>query len=304
MKKLLFGSLAVGLIAGPALAGSSATVTPIDGTMGSYFDNGQLSGHSFNFAPGGGAGGIPPGNLYDNIPTFLGGTADPGLYGPFGSIPGTFLFVDWTSPSAQWGDDLHGVSAGGAGPAVVTSLWYGYSNSVTGSNVHVIKIYDMVPPSVPHTSPGGATFVTITKGALLTQVTLAGLPSGQNFVSVAIPSVQLPGSAVWVKLEELPQGTGFPGTFWLTGGTPGVGTSHDGLTFTIKDYYPTYYGGTFTYNTFANFPNFTFSDGQGGYLYTGANVSIGLGGYHVPGPAAISLLGLGGLVALRRRRVR
>ncbi len=288
-------------VAAPAMAGPSATVTPIDGTMGNSFDNGQISGHSFNFAPGGGAGGGPPFNLYDNIPTFLGGTSDPGTCGPFQTCS-TFLFLDWTNPSAQWGGDIHQLSAGGAGPAVITNLWYGYSNTNPGTNTHVLKIYDMVPPSGPHTSPGGDTFIGFTKGALLTAVTLTGLPSGQNFVTVGINSVHA-GSAVWVKLEELDSGSGaYPGTFWLTGGTPGIGYTHPGVTSTLKDYYPTYYGGTFTYNTFANFPHFTLPDGQGGYAYAASNISVGLGGFVVPGPGAITMLGLGGLLALRRRR--
>ncbi len=294
---------ALGLVAAPAMAGPSATVTPIDGTMGNFFDNGQVHGHSFNFAAGGGAGGVHPFNLYDNIPTFLGGTSDPGTCGPFGTICAGFVFLDWTTASAQWGDDIHGLSAGGAGPAVITSLWYGYSNGATATNTHVIKIYDMVSPSATH-GTATTTFAGFTKGALLTAVTLTALPSGQNFVTVGIASVHA-GSAVWVKLEELDNGSGaFPYTFWLTGGVPGVGYTHSGVTFTLKDYYPTYYGGTFTYNTFAAFPSFVFSDGQGGYLYTHANIAVGLNGFHVPGPAAISLLGLGGLVALRRRRAR
>jgi hypothetical protein len=32
------------------------------------------------------------------------------------------------------------------------------------------------------------------------------------------------------------------------------------------------------------------------------NIAMGLRGFHVPAPAVISLLGLGGLAALRRRR--
>ncbi len=207
---------ALGMVAAPAMAGPTATVTAIDGTMGTFFDNGQIHGHSYNFAPGGGASSGPPRNLYDNIPTFLGGTADAGNFGPFG-IYGTFLFADWTTPSAQWGDDLHQISAGGGGPAVITSLWYGYSNSATATNTHVIKIYDVVSPSATH-GTATTTFTGFSKGAVLTAVTLTALPSGQNFVTVGINSVQA-------------------------------------------------------------------------------------GGYHVPGPAAISLLGLGGLLVLRRRRV-
>ena len=187
---------------------------------------------------------------------------------------------------------------------MITSLWYGYSNSATATNSHVIKIYDVVSPSATH-GTATTTFAGFSKGALLTAVTLTALPSGQNFVTVGINSVQAGGSAVWVKFEELDNGSGaYPATLWLTGGTPSAtGYTHPGVTFTLKDYYPTYYGGTFTYNTFAAFPRFTFPDGYGGYFYTHANIAVGLGGYHVPGPAAISLLGLGGLLVLRRRRV-
>ena len=39
-------------------------------------------------------------------------------------------------------------------------------------------------------------------------------------------------------------------------------------------------------------------------LYFALNMQVALSGFHVPGPAAISLLGLGGLVVLRRRRAR
>lgn len=300
MKRSVLGALAVGMTAGTAFAGSSYSITPMGGSFNDtqWFDAGELRGHAYNFIPNGGPAGGPPRNLYDNIPTFFGGTSDPGLYGPFGDMTGTYLFVDWTTPTAQWGDDLHGISAGGAGPAVVTSLWYGYSLPAGQTTTHYIKIYDMVPPSTTH----GTVTSAIQKGDLLTVLTVAAV-GGQNFVTVGVPNLQLPHSAVWIKFEEI-GGTGFPNTFWLTGGTPGIGQSNPGVTFTLKDYYPTTGGGTFTYNTWVPFPYFTFSDMMGGNLYVGSNIAVGLNGYHVPGPAAISLLGLGGLVALRRRRTR
>ena len=38
--------------------------------------------------------------------------------------------------------------------------------------------------------------------------------------------------------------------------------------------------------------------------YVGSNIQVALGGFVLPAPAAISLLGLGGLATLRRRRSR
>ncbi len=303
MKRSLLGSLAVGLTAGSAFAGSSYNITPMGGSFNEsqYFSQGNLQGHGYNFNPNGGPAGGPPGNLYNNVPTFFGGLSDPGLFGPFGDMTGTYLFVDWNDNGApvdfQWGDDLHGISAGGAGPAVVTSLWYGYSLPAGAASTHFIKIYDMLPPSTTH----GTITATVFKGDLLTVLTVAAV-GGQNFVTVAVPNLQLPGSAVWIKFEENSGVPGVQNTFWLTGGIPGIGSSHNGVTLSAKDY-PTQ--GTFiTYNTWLPFPYFTFSDMQGGNLYVASNIAVGLNGFHVPGPAVISLLGLGGLVALRRRRSR
>ncbi len=291
MKRSVLGTLAVGMIAGSAYAGSSATITPMGGSFDDtqWFDAGELRGHAYNFGPNGGPAGGPPGNLYDNVPALFGGTSDPGLWGPFGTVTGTYLFVDWTNPAAQWGDDLHAISAGGNGPAVVTSLWYGYSLPAGQTSTHYIKIYDMVPPSTTH----GTATATIIKGDLLTVLTVAAI-GGQNFVTVGVPNLQLPNSAVWITFEEVAPGA--PATFWLTGGLPtGIGSSHAGVTYTVKNY-------PVVSNYWVPFPYFTFSDMMGGNLYVGSNIAVGLNGFHVPGPAAISLLGLGGLVALRRRR--
>ena len=158
MKRLLVGTLALGLMAMPALAGQ--TVTAMQGTMGNPFNNGMVSGFGWNAAAGGG-GGVGLGNLYDNILTINGGAATAGFYGPFLDIPGTQAFVDWTGTPAQWSDDLHQISAGTNQPAVVTKIYYGYSNALA-TTTHIIKLYDMLTPSK---TPTVTTLVT--KGALL-----------------------------------------------------------------------------------------------------------------------------------------
>jgi len=38
--------------------------------------------------------------------------------------------------------------------------------------------------------------------------------------------------------------------------------------------------------------------------YVGSNIQVALSGFHVPAPAVISLLGVAGLMTLRRRRSR
>lgn len=283
--KLLLGSLAIGLMAMPAMAGS--THTAMQGTLGNPFNNGQLHGMGWNAQAGGGAG-PQIGNLYDNVATINGGGATLGFFGPFADIPGTQAFLDWVGTPAQFTDDLHGISAGGDGPAVITGIRYGYSNAVA-TTTHTIKIYDMVPPSVV---PSVTTLIT--KGALIASVVLPGNPTGQFLVTVTGLNIQLPQSAIWLKLAE--SGPGFPGTFWLTGGVAnsGIGTSHPGVAYSYK--YPDPPGGT--YNLWLPFPYF----GTSGGGYVGSNLQVALNGFHVPAPAVMSLLGLGGLATLRRRR--
>ena len=293
-RKSLVALVVAGFLTDSALAGSTATVTPIGGSIGQPFNNGTMHGYSYNFAKGGpAAGDFPPRNLYDNIPTFLGGTGTPGFFGPFGSIGGTYVFVDWVAPDAQWGDDLHRISdAGQPGGPVMTKLWYGYFNHGEPFGIpmvtHIIKLYDMVPPSVvpPVTA-------LITKGALVASIVIPNLPTSTTSgftVQVPVPPIPLGISALWWKFEE----TGFqaPYTFWLTGGVPGRGISAPGVTYTIKNYSP---DGS-AYNLWMPFPYFYF----GTLGYVASNITVGIGG--IPGPAVISLLGLGGLVALRRRR--
>ena len=265
------------MLCGNALAGSSATLTPLNGTIGPYFNNGTVHGFGYQFDPYAGSG-LPIYNLYDNVPTVLGGGATAGTVG---GAPGAFVFADWPEPAAQWGDDLHQISAGGPGPAVITNLWYAVHNSLATST-HIVKIYDMVPPSVVPTATA-----PIDKGALLASIVVGNVPVGTFSVSIPVPNVALPNSAVWIKFEE--DGFGFPGTSWLTGGIPATGYSHPGLTYTVK--YPDFY------NQWAALPYIY----AGGGSFAQTNISLGLGGYHVPAPAAISVLVLGGLLVLRRR---
>ncbi len=279
---------ALGLTAATALAGANATYTPLNGTYGSPFSNGTIEGFGFTPTGGGGGGPLGLGNLYDNILTINGGAATPCLCGPFGDIPCGGGFIDWTNTVAQWGDDLHGISEGGQGPAVVQTLYYGYSNDVA-TTTHIIKLYSMVTPSVVPTVTA-----IIDKGALLSSIVVADNPTGTFLVTVTGLNVQV-GSAAWIKFEET--GPGFPGTFWLTGGAGnGVGFAHPGVTYTQKNYYP---DGS-NYNLWIPFPYFYFA----GTGYVASNIQVALSGFHIPAPAVMSLLGLAGLVTLRRRRSR
>ncbi len=282
--------VALGLMAVPALAGQ--THTPMQGTLGNPFNDGQGHGFGWNAAAGGGTGPLI-GNLYDNILTINGGAATAGFFGPFADIPGAEAFVDWVGTQAQYGDDLHGISAGGPGPAVVTRLRYGYSNQVA-TTTHIIKLYDMLTPSKTHTGT-----ILVTKGALLASVVVEGNPTGQFLVTVTNLNIQLPQSAVWIKFAE--SGPGFPQTFWLSGGAGGapnpdgevfgVGNSHNGITYTNKTDPP------YPYNVWV-VPYFFFTT----VGYVSWNIQVSLSGFHVPAPAVMWLLGVAGLVTLRRRR--
>ncbi len=282
MRTVVTSLVALGLLTVPAMAGS--THTPMKGTLGNPFNDGQMHGWGWN-AQAGGGGGL--GNLYDNILTANGGAATAGFFGPFDDIPGTQAFVDWIGTQAQWGEELHSLSAGTGLPAAVQTIYYGYRNEVA-TTTHIIKIYDMVfPSSVP-------TFSTlIQKGALLASVVLPANPSGTFMVTVTGLEIQIPQSAVWIKFVE--SGPGFPGTFWLSGGAGnGNGFTRPGVVYAYK--YPDPPGGT--YNFWLPFENFYF-DTTG---YVASNIQVALSGFHVPAPAVMWLLGVAGLVTLRRRR--
>ncbi len=286
MRGFLTGAVVLGLTAMPGMpvmpVMAGVAVTPMQGTMGNPFNTGLVSGFGWNAAAGGGAGPLI-GNLYDNILTINGGAATAGCFGAFGcDIPATQAFMDWTNTQAQWGDDLHGISAGGTGPAVVTRLRYGYANTVATST-HIIKIYDMVPPSVVPSVTS-----VIQKGILLASITVVGNPTGAFLVTVTALNIQLPQTAVWIKFEEV--GQGFPGTFWLTGGAGnGVGFSHPGLVYSAG-----------TTNIWLPY-DFFYVPLTG---YVASNIQVALSGFNIPAPAVMSLLGVAGLVTLRRRRDR
>jgi len=288
MKRFLTGAAVLGLMAMPAMAGT--TITPLQGSLGNPFNNGQVHGWGWNGVQGGGAAGVI-GNLYDNILTINGGSATPGFYGPFGDIQGTQAFVDWTGTAAQWGDDLHGLAGGigsGGPTAVITSIRYGYRNAVATAT-HTIQIYTMIAGGLGHPPTANAQF-----GVQALSYVQTGMPTGTNIVTVTGLSIAV-GTAVWIKFGE--SGLGFPGTFWMSGGPANsVGTSHLGVVYDNKNYY----GPGLPLHYFVGLDWFYFTTTG----YVGPNIQVALSGFVLPAPAAISLLGLGGLVALRRRRSR
>ena len=288
MKRLLVSTLALGLMAMPVLA--DRTITPLQGTMGDPFNNGLVHGFGWNAAAGGG-GGAGLGNLYDNILTVNGGAATAGFYGPFLDIPGTQAFVDWTGTAAQWGDDLHGLAGGvgsGGPTAVITSIRYGYRNAVATAT-HTIQIYTMIAGGFGHPPTANAQY-----GVQALSYTMGAMPTGTNIVTVTGLSIAV-GTAVWIKFGE--SGLGFPGTFWMSGGPANsVGTSHLGVVYDNKNYY----GPGLPQHYFVGLGSFYFPTTG----YVGPNIQVALSGFVIPAPAAISLLGLGGLVTLRRRRSR
>ena len=288
MKRFLTGVAVLGLMAMPAMAGT--TITPLQGTLGNPFNNGQVQGWGWNGVQGGGAAGTI-GELYDNILTINGGAATAGFHGPFGTIPGTQAFVDWVGTQAQWGDDLHGLAGGigsGGPTAVITSIRYGYRNAVA-TTTHTIQIYTMIAGGFGH-----PTFANPQYGVQALSYVQMGMPTGTNIVTVTGLSIAV-GTSVWIKFGE--SGLGFPATFWMSGGDGnGNGTTHAGLVYDNKNYY----GKGLPLHYFVGLPSFYFTNTG----YVASNIQVALGGFVIPAPAVISLLGIGGLVTLRRRRSR
>jgi hypothetical protein len=289
LMRLLAGIIAVGLVTRSAMGGT--TITPMQGSLGNPFNNGAMHGWGWNGVGGGNAGPLI-GNLYDSILTINGGAATVGFQcgGPFGDIPCSGAFIDWVNSAAQWGDELHGLAGPDQGgpTAVITSIRYGYMNTLATAT-HTIQIYDMIPPSAGHPAAADAQF-----GDQLLSLVLPGVPTGTAIVTVTGLSIHA-GTAVWIKFGE--SGPGFPGTFWMTGGEAnGVGTSHHGVLYDIKNYY----GPGLPYRYFLSVPYFYFTTSG----YVGSNIQVALSGFVLPTPAVISLLSIGGLMSLRRRRDR
>jgi hypothetical protein len=265
------------------------TITPLTGSLGNPFNNGSIHGWGWNGVAGGSADSLI-GNLYDNILTINGGAATALCPGPFNNFPCSGAFIDWVGTQAQWGDELHGIAgpAQGGPTAVITSIRYGYMNTLATAT-HTIQIYDMIPPSAGHPSIANTQF-----GDQLLSLVLPGVPTGTAIVTVTGLSVHA-GTAVWIKFGE--SGLGFPGTFWMSGGLGnGVGTTHNGILYDNKNYY----GPGLPQHYFVALPYFYFIDTG----YVAPNIQVALGGFVLPTPAVISLLGLGGLMSLRRRRDR
>ena len=285
MKRFLMGAAVLGLMAIPAMA-DRTIIAPMQGSLGNPFNNVQ----------GGAAGGVV-GNLYDNILTINGGAATAGTFGLF-DVPGGQAYVDWSPPNpgevsfGQWGDDLHGLAgpALGGPTAVITSIRYGYLNTVATAT-HSIQIYEMLHPTVSYSL--GQNDVSDQFGARLTNIVLTGMAITDGaMVTVTGLSVHV-GTAAWITFGE--SGLGFDNTRWLSGGIAnGVGTSQDGVLYRNMD------SADEPHQFFLGTPYFDFGD----MLYVGPNIQVALGGFVLPAPAVISLLGLGGLVTLRRRRFR
>ncbi len=185
---------------------------------------------------------------------------------------------DWVGASYAWGDDVHFKQNDTAG-WVITALNYAYVNQGLGSFTvtHTIIVYDMVPPSGSHTAG------TITGGLPVLGTTVVGPLSGIGAFSVSITGLSITvGHAAWIAFDEsVPNGGR---TFWLTGGVPNVGSSHDTLLISVP--------GSFYYIVNAPLVNY-------GIL---GNKTMTISGRKVPGPSVIALLGLSGLATLSRRR--
>jgi MYXO-CTERM domain-containing protein len=292
--------VALGVAAAPAWAGVHVTTNPVDIT--GFYTNGYYSGYSVNEQGGPAAAYL--GGIYNNIPTTYGGPATAGA--PFVTTTITPTYsqtVTITIPAAwhyakfggftQWGDDIQQIQG-----SVITNLWFRYLNTggtatfpspgiITGT--HIIKLYDNVTPG----TFGGLT-EPVTKGAFITSIVLPGMQGGTlgggTFFGVSVwvtgLSIPLPSSNLWIKFVAPAGQPGFAfNTFWRSGGIPAIGYSANGVNYSYKYYVPpqNYY-----------VPGPFFSDMYG-------NIATG---FNVPAPAVMSLLGLGGLVTLRRRRAR
>jgi hypothetical protein len=280
--------VALGL-AVPALADVTYRTNPLEIT--GFNQVGNYSGFTVNELGGGiGSSGAFKGGIYNNIPTTYGGPATAGAPFPTpygGTVPAAWHYAKFGGLT-QWGDDLQSIQG-----SVMTNIWFRYLNTggVTSPGLiygtHVIKLYSMITPG----TFGGLT-EPVVKGPLLGSIVVPGMPGGTiggGFFGVSVTvtglNIAIP-SNVWIKFSS-PGGQGAFAfnTFWRSGGIPTIGFSANGINYTYKYTYP-----------LANYyvPGPFFGDQYG-------NISLGL---NIPAPAVMSLLGLAGLVTLRRRRAR
>lgn len=188
-----------------------------------------------------------------------------------------------------WADDIHFKQNDTAG-WVITALNYAYvnngdgpTNTITGDGsftvTHTIRIYDMVPPSGTH---GSATVLDL--GAQLGTIIVPSLAGTGTQISVLVTGLSIQvGHAAWISFDEsVPNGGR---TFWLTGGVPNTGSSHDQL--------GGFDGAAGVY--------FSYPYPLAAYGVVG-NIAMTVSGFKVPGPSVIALLGLSGLATLSRRR--
>ena len=272
MKKVLL-LIAVAAFAMPAMAELTGTATKMPGTYVQLDDNSvRLVQDGSSVAPQTRGTAV-----YDNIPTFWGGTATPGAAMPYAGNP-TWSAYRWVSTVAAWGDDLHGLPPS----ANVTQMSYGCLLQATGPVQHVIKLYDHTNPSYNY----GTATVVVDKGALLTQMTLSYsiTTTGWYLLGVAGMSTHLPQTGAWVSFLD-PAYT----TYWLTGGAPGIGSSDEGVLYDYMSSVLAYWVPGPLYGTQLGLP----------YSTTHANVGVHL---EVPEPGTIGLMVLAGLAALYRRR--
>ena len=229
MRVVISMAAVVALVAGPTFAEPTVhitthtgTVTPLGTDASGMMDGMKWQPDDPNHVPGGVR--TVNGKLYDNIPTFFGGTGTNPPPTP-GGLPFTWLFFDWSNPTVNWGGDLH--LNGDTG--VINTVRYGFGNFALTPATHIVKISAMIPPSESHaTTPGG--YGLIAKGPQLLSTPVFSIP-GSVSGTVLITGLSIPVSgAVWLKLHDL----GNPNNFWLTGGVPGVGGSHDGLAYDTK----------------------------------------------------------------------
>lgn len=287
MKRFLAMAAVLGLMVAPVMA-EQFIVNPgqinmvgVNATMGTPTNVGSGSGAysviPVNMNTASANRSATPGDMYDNIPSVLGGLGTVGT----GS---TWAFFDWVGTQAEWMDYVTLAQTG-----TVRQLQYTYAGSASVFNTHTIRIRTgaIAPPSsVLGTFTGvGATIATIVLPSL------PGTVSG-GFVQMMVSGLSIPVGTthVYVSFEE----QGADEVFFLTGGLPGVGSV------------PTPNGELVYFNANYFGPSSPLSYNVPGYLTTSTgyflNANINFALSTVPEPMTIGLMSIGGLLALRRRR--